>query len=116
MGASTAILAGSAEIIVADSAFLSFRSLCKEVAKEYSPKRVPNCLIDCIFPCVFTKLSRDVKREAQYDVNSLNILKGVRNLPESTFLVLMSGDQDELINQMNSERLFEEFKGRRKHL
>lgn len=68
MGAATALLYGKAEFIVADSSFKSFKSLCKQVAKEHSPKIVPNCMITCFFPCVFSKLKKDVDKKANYDV------------------------------------------------
>lgn len=60
MGAATALLYGKAKMIVADSSFKSFKSLCKQVAKEHSPVVVPNCMITCVFPCVFTKLKKDI--------------------------------------------------------
>jgi hypothetical protein len=60
MGAATALKYGKAPIIVADSAFTSFRSLCMQVAKRNAPNCLPNCVIDCLFPCVFYKLRRDI--------------------------------------------------------
>lgn len=68
MGAATALLYGKADFIVADSSFKSFKSLCKQVAKEHSPKVVPNCMITCFFPCVFRKLRKDIDKKANYDV------------------------------------------------
>lgn len=56
MGAGTALNYGKAPIIVADSAFESFRSLCKQIAVRHSPRYLPNCLISCLFPCIFLKL------------------------------------------------------------
>ena len=56
MGAVTALRYGKANVIVADSAFKSFKSLCKQFAKANTPCFVPNCLISCIFPCVFYKI------------------------------------------------------------
>ena len=55
-------------MIIADSSYKSFKSLCKQVAKEHSPQVVPNCMITCFFPCVFTKLKKDVNNRANYDV------------------------------------------------
>lgn len=74
MGAATALRYGKAKIIVADSSFQSFRSLCKQVAEKNSPKYIPNCVISCIFPCVFFKLRNDVMKMGDYDVESLDIL------------------------------------------
>ena len=61
MGAATALKFGKACVIVADSAFKSFRSLCKQVAKRNSPCWIPNCLISCLFPCVFCKIHSDIE-------------------------------------------------------
>lgn len=61
MGAATALKYGKAPIIVADSSFTDFRSLCKDVAMRYAPSYIPSCLINCIFPCFFAKLRQDVK-------------------------------------------------------
>jgi hypothetical protein len=61
MGAASALRYGKAEIIIADSSFKCFKSLCKQVAKSSSPFYVPNCLINCFFPCVFYKLKNEVK-------------------------------------------------------
>lgn len=102
MGAATALLYGKAEFIVADSSFKSFKSLCKQVAKEYSPKIVPNCMITCFFPCVFSKLKKDVDRKAKYDVDDLDVREAVKNLHPKTVVVFMSGDKDNLINVRNS--------------
>ena len=73
MGAATALKYGKADVIVADSAFKSFRSLCKQVAKANSPCFVPNCLVSCLFPCVFSKIRSDVEQEGHYDVDNLDI-------------------------------------------
>lgn len=73
MGAATALLYGKASMIIADSSFKSFKSLCKQVAKEHSPAVIPNCMITCFFPCVFTKLKKDVDRRAKYDVDDLDV-------------------------------------------
>ena len=80
MGAATALRYGKAKVIVADSSFQSFRSLCKQVAKKHSPKYIPNCLISCFFPCVFSKLRNDVKELGDYDIECLDILASVRNI------------------------------------
>jgi len=80
MGAATALRYGKAKIIIADSSFQSFRSLCKQVAEKHSPKYVPNCLISCFFPCVFFKLRNDVKELGDYDIDTLDILASVRNI------------------------------------
>jgi len=68
MGAATALKFGKAPIIVADSAFKSFKSLCKQVAKRNKPLYVPNCLIECLFPCVFCKLRGEIQEKAFYDI------------------------------------------------
>jgi hypothetical protein len=68
MGAATALRYGRANAIVADSAFKSFRSLCKQVAKANSPCIIPNCLVSCLFPCVFCKIRSDVEEKGNYDV------------------------------------------------
>jgi hypothetical protein len=68
MGAATALRFGKAHIIVADSAFKSFRSLCKQFAKKNTPCYIPNCLISCLFPCVFCKIRADVQEKGNYDV------------------------------------------------
>lgn len=67
MGAATALLYGKADVIVADSTFKCFRSLCKDVAKKHKPKMVPGCMINCLFPCVYEKLRMDVSKRADYD-------------------------------------------------
>ena len=103
-------------MIVADSAFSSFKTLCKDVMKQYSPKLIPNCLISCLFPCFFTKLKTDVKRKANYDVEDLNILDAVRRINQQTAIVFISGNNDELVNYRNSEILFKNFKGKNKYL
>jgi len=102
MGAATALRYGKAKVIVADSSFQSFRSLCKQVVKKHSPKYVPNCLISCFFPCVFSKLRNDVKELGDYDIECLDILASVRNISQETFLIFMSGDEDLLIDKKNS--------------
>jgi hypothetical protein len=68
MGAATALKVGKAKVIVADSSFNSFKSLCKQIAKANSPWYVPNCLISCLFPCVFIKLKNDIQEKARYDI------------------------------------------------
>lgn len=68
MGAATALRFGKAPIIVADSSFHSFKSLCEQTLTKNAPKYLPNCLLSCIFPCLFYKLRKDVKKEAEYDI------------------------------------------------
>jgi hypothetical protein len=80
MGAATALKYGKVPIIIADSSFQSFRSLCKQVATRHAPKYIPNCLISCVFPCVFYKLKTDVKESGDYDIDSLDILNAVKNI------------------------------------
>lgn len=60
MGAASALKYGGAPIIVADSSFSRFSSLCKQIAKKNAPTYIPNFLISCLFPCVFCKLRNDV--------------------------------------------------------
>lgn len=116
MGAATALKYGNAPIIVADSSFKSFRSLCKQIAKEHSPKFVPGCMVSCLFPCVYEKLRADIREKGEYDVEELDIAKDLEGVSESTMVVFMSGDEDKLINKMNSEKLYNSFKGKRKYL
>lgn len=116
MGAATALKFGKAPIIVADSSFKSFKSLCRQIAKENSPKFIPNCLISCLFPCVFCKLRSDIEEQGHYDIEKLDILEDVRRISESTMIVFMSGDEDKLIDKANSEKLYNAFRGRNKHL
>lgn len=80
MGAATSLLYGKAEMIIADSSYKSFKSLCKQVAKEHSPVVVPNCMITCFFPCVFSKLKKDVDKRAKYDVEDLDVKEAVKRL------------------------------------
>ena len=68
MGAATSLKYGKTPIIVADSAFKSFKSVCRQVAKKNSPCIIPNCLISCLFPCVFSKIRSDVEEKGHYDV------------------------------------------------
>ena len=68
MGAVSALRCGKASAIVADSAFKSFRSVCKHFAKSQSPCYVPNCLISCLFPCFFWKMRSDVEELGHYDI------------------------------------------------
>jgi hypothetical protein len=68
MGAATALKYGKAPIIVADSSFHSFRSLCKEKVLQNSPEYLPNCFVDCLFPCVFYKLRCDIEEKGGYDI------------------------------------------------
>jgi len=74
MGAATSLIYGKAPVIVADSSFSSFKSLCKQIAKKNSPKYIPNCLVSCLFPCVFCKLRSDIQERGDYDIEHLNIL------------------------------------------
>ena len=80
MGAATALLYGKVDIIVADSTFRCFKSLCKQVAKKYTPKVIPGCFVNCVFPCVFEKLKKDVHKRAEYDVEALDVKKAVQKL------------------------------------
>ena len=102
MGAATALLYGKAKMIIADSSYKSFKSLCKQVAKEHSPTVVPNCMITCFFPCVFSKLKKDVDKRAKYDVEDLDVKEAVKNLDPETVVVFMSGKNDVLIMPRNS--------------
>lgn len=102
MGAATALLYGDAEFIVADSSFKSFKSLCKQVAKEHSPAVVPNCMINCFFPCVFSKMKKDVDKKANYDIENLDVREAVLKLNPDITVVFMSGNHDVLINKRNS--------------
>ena len=102
MGAATALKYGKAPIIVADSSFTDFKSLCKEVAIRQTPSYIPRCLISCLFPCFFEKLRRDVKQTGNYDIESLDILEAVRKIGKETCLIFMSGDADILINKSHS--------------
>ena len=68
MGAATALKFGRSKVIVADSSFKSFKSVCKQIVKKNSPCYVPNCLISCLFPCVFAKLRSDIQEKGQYDI------------------------------------------------
>lgn len=102
MGAATALLYGQTQFIVADSSYKSFKSLCKQVAKEHSPSVVPNFMINCFFPCVFSKLKKDVGKKAEYDVEDLDVRESVKHLSPETVVVFMSGDHDQLINKRNS--------------
>lgn len=116
MGAATALKFGQAQIIVADSAFESFKSLCKQIAIRHAPEYLPSCLISCIFPCVFFKLRQDVKKEANYDIQSLNILGAMDNISKDTFIIFLSGDEDLLVDKSNSEALYNSFRGPHKHI
>ena len=92
MGAATALRFGKASVIVADSAFKSFKSLCKQFAKAHTPCYVPNCLISCLFPCVFCKIRSDVEQQGRYDVEMLDIAEAVKGISLGTMVVFMSGD------------------------
>lgn len=92
MGAATALLYGQSEFIVADSSYKSFKSLCKQVAKEYSPTPVPNFMVSCFFPCVFGKLRKDVNKKAKYDVEELDVREAVKKIDPNTVIVFMSGE------------------------
>jgi hypothetical protein len=105
MGAATALLNGKAELIVADSSFKSFKSLCKQVAKSNAP--VPNFMVTCIFPCVFSKLRWDIDKHAQYDVDELDVVEAVKNLNSNTVIIFLSGSNDRLVHKRNSEKLYE---------
>lgn len=102
MGAATALLYGKAEFIVADSSYKSFKSLCKQVAKQYSPAVVPNFMVACFFPCVFGKLRKDVDKKAKYDVEDLDVREALKNLDPNITIVFMSGKNDSLIHPRNS--------------
>lgn len=80
MGAATALKYGQGAIIVADSSFKSFKSLCKQMAIRHSPNYLPSCLVSCLFPCAFYKLRNDVKQTAHYDIEALNILESVEKI------------------------------------
>ncbi len=71
MGAATALKFGEAQIIVADSSFRSFRTLCREVLSEHSPNCLVRCLVGCFFPCLFCKLRSDIRKEGKYDICDL---------------------------------------------
>lgn len=116
MGAATCLLYGNSEFIVADSSFKSFKSLCKQVAKEHSPNVVPNFMVSCFFPCVFEKLREDVDKKANYDVEALDIREAVKRLNPNTIVVFMSGRNDKLVAPRNSEKLFNECPCVRKYL
>lgn len=102
MGAATALKFGKAPIIVADSSFRCFKSLCKHIAKENSPKYVPGCLVSCLFPLVFCKLRSDIQERGRYDIEQLDIREDVKKIDLSTFIIFMSGDEDKLIDKSNS--------------
>ena len=116
MGAATALKYGKAPVIVADSAFKSFRGLCKQIAKRNAPKMLPNCLISCLFPCVFMKIRRDVESEGHYDVDKLDIAEDVKQINPSTLLIFLSGNSDVLIDQRNSTKLYNLYAGTNKKL
>lgn len=80
MGAATALKFGNAPIIIADSSFKSFKSLCKQIAKEHSPKFVPGCMVSCLFPCVFYKLRSDIQEKGDYDIEQLDIVKDLERI------------------------------------
>ncbi len=71
MGAATALKFGKAKVIVADSAFKSFKDLCRQVAKKQAPSWLPSCLVSCLFPCFFMKLRSDVEKKGDYDIGDL---------------------------------------------
>lgn len=77
---------------------------------------MPGCLVSCVFPCVFFKLREDVKREADYDVQSLNILGSLSKIRRDTLLVFLSADEDSLVDKNNSEALYNSFQGPYKHI
>ena len=111
MGAATALKFGKAPVIVADSSFSCFKSLCKQVAVKNSPKCIPNCLLSCLFPCFYYKLRQDVKQIGDYDVQALDILESIKKINDETFVIFMSGDADKLIDKSNSEVLYDAFAG-----
>lgn len=80
MGAATALKFGKAPVIVADSSFSCFKSLCKQMAIRHSPKYLPGCLLSCLFPCLFCKLRHDVKQIGEYDIESLNIIEALSKI------------------------------------
>ena len=80
MGGATAIKYGKAPVIVADSAFSSFRSLCKQIAHKNAPEYLPGCFISCFFPCVFCKLKSDVEERAGYDLDELDIVSDLSKI------------------------------------
>ena len=116
MGAATALLYGKAKAIVADSAFKSFESLCKQVAKRSLPCFVPECLVSCLFPCVFCKIKSDVEEKANYNIEFLNIKEAVKKIDPGTLVIFLSGDEDILIDKRNSVKLHDMFAGQNKSL
>jgi hypothetical protein len=106
MGAATALRYGKTSVIVADSAFKSFKSLCKQVAKRNAPCFMPNCLISCLFPCVYCKIRSDVEEKGEYDVDCLDTTESIKSISPGTLVVFLSGDDDVLIDKRNSQRLY----------
>lgn len=102
MGAATALKFGKSPIIVADSSFHSFRSLCKQKAQQNAPKMLPNCFVSCVFPCIYQKLRLDVKERAKYDIQELEIANDVSKISKQTMIIFMNGDEDLLIDKSNS--------------
>lgn len=102
MGAATALKYGKAPLIVADSAFCSFKELCRQVAIKRSPDYVPSCLVSCLLPCFLIKLRKDIKKQADYDIDLLDIELDVANIDKNTTVIFMSGDDDTLIDKEHS--------------
>ena len=116
MGAATALKYGQAPIIVADSAFVSFKELCRQVAVRRSPNYVPSCLISCLLPCFLSKLRKDILKQADYDIDTLDIEADVGKISKNTMIIFMSGDDDTLIDKEHSQQLYNAFEGKSKHL
>ncbi|CAD8206172.1 unnamed protein product [Paramecium pentaurelia] len=109
MGSVTAILSASQnediKVLVCDSPFSNLALLCKEIAT--SGYGVPGCCFNCFFCFVKSK----IRKEANFNVDDLNIIQIVGNLSSQVSIAFLSANQDQLVNSKHSKQLHCVFKG-----
>lgn len=115
MGASSVLMYGEAPIMVVDSPFTSPSRVAKDAM--YSNKSpIPKCLVCCCFPCVYCCVRCSVKDRAQYDIGDINNINSVRRMSPQQTIVFIAAKDDDIVLPSHSERLMNNFKGRKRLL
>ncbi|CAD8066162.1 unnamed protein product [Paramecium primaurelia] len=114
MGSATAILAArenpNIKVIVCDSPFSNFYMLCQDLAK--SRYHIPKCFFNCCWCFIKSK----IQKEANFNLDDLNLLSIVQTLQNDLLIIFLQAKQDELIENKHASLLMENFRGKKKLL
>jgi fermentation-respiration switch protein FrsA (DUF1100 family) len=112
MGAASLLMSHECNVMIADSAYSNLSALCKESSAKFLPKACC-CLFHCFFPCVFACIQCKVDKLAGLEIEQMDIMKRLGELPEGKQICFIHGEEDTLIPAHHAEQLYDSFPGRK---